>query len=237
MARRKKRGPEQILYPTVERWVKRHFACFKTSSNKGLRHGRIDVIGVRDVGGDLSGAIETIGIEVKRGSFPFANACGQTLGYRVYVNRAYLADLRDDGFTRDEVQIASNLGIGLVQIRKGKCTEVLSSPFYDPIEKLNLLLLETLRLGRCQLCSSFFETSDPKNSSNRFGFVSREDLKRAIENEKGLMWWNREIADRKARLGIRVVSDGSTYERRYICPDCIHYVLSQFRLHTEKQDA
>jgi hypothetical protein len=237
MAKRKKHGPEQQLYPAVERWVKRHFACFKTSSNKGLRHGRIDVIGVRDVGGDLSGAIETIGIEVKRGSFPFANACGQTLGYKVYVNRAYLADLRNEGFTRDEVQIASNLGIGLVQIRNRKCTEVLSSPFYDPIENLNLRLLESLRLGRCQLCSSFFETGDSKNSSNKFGFVSREDLKRAFDYEKGLMFWNHEVAKRKARLKLRVASDGSTYERRFICPDCTNSVLSQFRLYGEKEDA
>lgn len=81
---------ENTLYPVVERWMQRKFACFATAVNKGLKHGRIDVIGVRDIGGDLSGAIETIGIEVKRGSFPFANACGQTLGYNVYVNRAYL---------------------------------------------------------------------------------------------------------------------------------------------------
>src|SRR5262249_8604433 len=145
-----KRHPEKSLYPAVQRWMKRHFGCFRSAVNKGLRYGRLDAIGVRDVGGDLSGAIETIGIEVKRGSFPFSNACGQTLGSTVYVNRAYLADIREEGFNRNEIQIASDLGIGLVQIRRSRCEEVLSSPFHTPIERLNLALLEALGLGRCQ---------------------------------------------------------------------------------------
>ena len=55
-----------IFYPIVQQWLQKHFACFKTAVNKGLRHGRIDIIGVRDVGGDLSGAIETIGIDGRK---------------------------------------------------------------------------------------------------------------------------------------------------------------------------
>src|SRR3990172_3808907 len=55
---------EKKLYPIVERWFRRHFRCFRTGINKGLAHGRIDVVGVRDTGGDLSGEIETIAVEV-----------------------------------------------------------------------------------------------------------------------------------------------------------------------------
>src|SRR5437764_15255149 len=94
---------ENTLYPYVERWLKRHFLCFRTAINKGLRHSRIDVVGVRDIGGDLSGDVETIAVEVKRGLFPFATASGQTLGYNVYANRVYLADVRDKSFTPDEI--------------------------------------------------------------------------------------------------------------------------------------
>lgn len=226
-----KRRSEKSLYPSVERWLRRHFGCFKTAVNKGLRYGRIDAIGVRDVGGDLSGAIETIGIEVKRGSFPFSNACGQTLGYTVYVNRAYLADLREKGFTRSEIQIASKLGIGLIQIRRAGCVEVLSSPFYTPMERLSLLLLETLSLGRCQLCQSFFETGGV--GGKRYSRLARENLKRAIDTEKGLMFWNREVADRKARAKLRISRDGTTFERRFICPDCVSNVLGEFALYRE----
>ena len=108
----KKEKLEVAYYPQVERWAKKHFGFFKTAINRGLRYGRIDVLGVRDVGGDLSGEIESIAIEVKRGRTPFAVACGQTLGYRVYTNRVYLADIRSTCFTADETHIASNLGIG-----------------------------------------------------------------------------------------------------------------------------
>lgn len=90
---------EKSLYPLVERWLKRHYRCFATGINTGLRYSRIDVVGVRDVGGDLSGEVESIVVEVKRGTEPFATASGQALGYRVYVNRIYLADYRLSPFT------------------------------------------------------------------------------------------------------------------------------------------
>src|SRR5207302_7792478 len=85
---------ESSLYPIVEKWMRKHFRCFKASINVGLAYSRVDVLGVRDIGGDLSGEIETIAIEVKRGSEPFAAASGQALWCEVYVNRVYLADVR-----------------------------------------------------------------------------------------------------------------------------------------------
>jgi hypothetical protein len=201
--------------------------CFKTAVNKGIRYGRIDVIGIRDIGGDLSGEVETIAVEVKRGSTPFANACGQTLGYSVYANRVYLADLREERFSQDETLIASNLGIGLIQIKGKKCAEVLSSPFYRPITKMQLALFENLSLGKCQLCDSIFEIGTPEGSTF-YSNVAREKIKKAIEGEKGLMFWNREMAERKRRLGIRgSKEDTTTYERRFFCPDCVGAILAQ----------
>ncbi len=47
----------------------KHFLCFKTGLNTGLKYGRIDVVGVRDIGDDLSGEVEIIAIEVKRGEW------------------------------------------------------------------------------------------------------------------------------------------------------------------------
>jgi hypothetical protein len=222
---------EKASYPVVERWVKRHFRCFRTAINKGLRHSRVDVVGVRDLGGDLSGDVETIAVEVKKGGFPFATASGQTLGYNVYANRVYLADVRMERFTQDEIQIASHLGIGLIQIRNRACTEVLSSPFYNPIRRLNLALLEQLRLGRCQLCESFFETGIV---GQRYANVTHENVHQAIKKRKGLMFWNEEIAERKHKLGLRVAPD-AIYERRFICPDCVHSLFSQLCLSPKQQ--
>jgi hypothetical protein len=213
---------ESRLYPIVERWLKRHFSCFKTTINKGLRYGRIDVVGVRDVGGDLSGDVETVAIEVKLTGCPFATATGQTLGYKVYTNRIYLAELRKMPFTHDEIHIASHLGVGLIWIRGSKCIEVLSSPVYTPIPKLNLRLLENLCLGKCQWCGSFFEIGDEKN---HWAGLARENVEKAVRNETGLMYWNRELGDRKHKLHIRSSANGDVYERRFLCADCVYSVL------------
>jgi hypothetical protein len=43
------------LYPKVEAWLKHRQRCFATGINTGLKASRIDVVGLRDVGGDLSG--------------------------------------------------------------------------------------------------------------------------------------------------------------------------------------
>jgi hypothetical protein len=46
----------------------------------------------------------------------------------------------------------------------------------------------------------------------------------AVEQGKGLMFWNYELAARKRKCRIRTAKN--TYERRYICPDCVSYVLA-----------
>lgn len=219
---------EKKLYPIVEKWMKKQFFCFKTAINTGLKHGRIDVVGVRDIGGDLSGEIETISIEVKHGSEPFATACGQALGYKIYANRVYLADVTKS-FSYDEIRIANHMGIGLIQIKNGICKEILSSPTYTPMSSMNLRLLEHLALGKCQTCGSFFETGKIKGTKKGYymSYLSRENLKKAVKENKGLVFWNREVADRKHHLKIRETPDGSSYERRYICPDCVSNLLSQ----------
>lgn len=208
--------------------MKKHFRCFATATNTGLAYSRPDVTGVRDIGGDLSGEVESIIIEVKRGdSQPFATASGQALGYRVYANRVYLAEARAKTFNAEEIQIASHLGIGLIWIKGRGITEVLSSPSYAPITRLNRLLLEKLTLGHCQLCGSVFRIgADPKN---KFSNLTREKIDKAIELERGVMFWNREVADRKRRLGIRTSKEEMTFERRFICPDCVAGVFSQLR--------
>ncbi len=216
---------ERDLYPDVEKWLSEKHHCFKTDINKGLKYSIIDVIGVTDVGGDLSGEIETIVVEVKRGTEPFAKASGQALANKVYANRIYLADLRNSQFSSDEIYIANHLGIGLIQIIGHDCKEVLSSPYYKPIKKLNLKLLENLALGKCQLCGCFFAIGDIEG--NKFTNLARENFKKAVNDEKGLMFWNRELAERKNKHGIRETKDGSTYERRFICPDCISYFFSK----------
>ena len=94
-------------------------------------------------------------------------------------------------------------------------------------------LLETLRLARCQMCSCFFETGKVAAATNLYSKLARENFKQAIDTEKGLMFWNREVAARKKRLGLRMSAEGSTFERRFICPDCVHSVFAEFALYRE----
>jgi len=199
-----------------------HFRCFKAETTKHTGYSFADVVGVRDIGGELSGEVETIIIEVKRGLEPFATASGQTLGYNISANRVYLADIREKMFTQDELQIASHLGIGLIQIRNKKCTEVLSSPFYAPIQRFNLALLENLGLGLCQLCGSFSQIGTlGKLHAN----LANEDVKRALNEEKGLKFWNEEVSQRKDKLKVRINPQGSVYDRRFICANCVGKLL------------
>ncbi len=62
---RRRSQSETKLYPTVERYVRRRFECFATGVNRGTKFGRVDIVGVRDVGRDLAGSYEVIGVEVK----------------------------------------------------------------------------------------------------------------------------------------------------------------------------
>lgn len=82
---------ELKLYPPVAKWLERYKGCFATGTNTGLRWARIDVIGLRDIGGHLSGSTEVIAIEVKRDGVSFGNALGQAHSYSVYADRCYLA--------------------------------------------------------------------------------------------------------------------------------------------------
>lgn len=220
---------EAKLYPIVEKWMKKYFQCFQTAKNTGIKHGRIDVVGVRDVGGNLSGEIETISIEVKRGTEAFATASGQALGYKIYAHRVYLADIRMDGFTQEEKKIANHLGIGLIQIKNGKCHEIITSPFYVPMVSHNMSILEKLALGKCQMCNSFFETGSNKKNKVSWNNLTRDSVDKARADEKGFMFWNWEVGNRKAKMRIEGAPLDSTADRRYICPGCIFYFFSDDR--------
>ncbi|MGA3323199.1 MAG: hypothetical protein ABSF45_01900 [Terriglobia bacterium] len=203
--------------------MKRHFRCFIAEITKHTGYSYADVVGVRDIGGDLSGDVETIIVEVKRGLEPFATASGQTLGYNISANRVYMADIRGKMFTQDELQIASHLGIGLIQISHKKCREVLSSPFYNPIRRFNLALLENLGLGLCQLCGSLSQIGTPEKLHSN---LVNEDVKKALDDWKGLKFYDEEISKRKDKLGIGPHPLGKVYDRRFICSNCVGELLS-----------
>ena len=223
---RVKTRKESSLYVPVEKWMRTHFGCFRSGRNVGLKYSRVDVLGVRDVGGMLSGEIETICIEVKRGTEPFATASGQALGYSIYANRVYLADQRLDEFGPAELSIASRLGIGLIQIRENRIREVLSSRLHEPLPGLSLELLLKLALVKCELCGSFFESGEPR--ANWLSNVSRNSFGLAFRKEKGLVFWLYDLGKRKQRIGIARGDTGypGTFEKRFVCPECVQVLAT-----------
>lgn len=212
-----KRLRESDLYPRLARWLKSSYGCFATKINFGPRHSRVDVLGIRDVGGDLSGEVETIAIEVKRGGQPFGTTSGQTRGYAIYADRVYLADFRRNGFNREELDIAGALGIGLIQVTSTSCKEVLSSPRHEPISRLQLRVFEKMGYGRCCVCQSLFSIGAGEREFN-FTNLSRAGISKAAEREKGLVFWNHAVGERKSA---KHRTGDVTYERRFICSDCV----------------
>lgn len=208
---------ESDLYPRLERWLRSSYGCFATTKNLGPRHSRVDVLGIRDVGGELSGEVETIAVEVKRGTQPFATTSGQARGYSVYANRVYLAEVRKDGFNRNELDIASSLGVGLIHISKSGCREVLSSPRHEPIARLQLRVFEKMGYGRCCICQTLFPVGTGKADFN-FSHLTRAGIVKAAEREKGLIFWNWTVGQRKRREDRE---KGTTRERRFICSECV----------------
>jgi len=138
--------PEKDLYEPVQAFVRRKFDCFATAINVGISHSRIDVVGIRDIGGDLTGRDEVIAVEVKRGTQPFATCAGQTVGYSIFADQCYLAEYRPKkAFTPDEEAIARHLGIGLIRIRNAKQMEVvLTAPTKVAIDRLRTMVCERL---------------------------------------------------------------------------------------------
>jgi hypothetical protein len=205
---------ESRYYPMIEKFLKRRFNCFTTSKNRGTLFGRIDVIGLRDIGGDLSGNVEIIGVEVKAGNQPFNTATGQAFGYSIYAERCYLADARPGitPYSLDEIDIASKLGVGLLAIRpNGTVSEILASPEHTPMPNMRADIIEKLIYAQCVICNSVFKRGD-ETSYNRF--VKRNLLK-AMKEEKGYVYWLWEVNNR------RKIKLAYNYVRRYICSDCV----------------
>lgn len=217
---------EKEYYPIVANWLQKSYKCFMVKSDVGIENSRADVVGVKDIGGDFSGEIETIVIEVKRGKEAFATAAGQTYGYTIYANKVYLADIRTNGFSEDEIQIASHLGIGLIQITgTNRIKEVLSSPYHSPLTKFNIKFLHKLHLVKCQICQNHFDAGTDKNWYEK---LAKENINKALTNGKGLVFWNRELNTRKEKFKIKPERRKSdvTYDRRFICNECVSTLFS-----------
>lgn len=221
---------ESDYYPAVEEWLRKQGGCCATGKNLGTRIARADVIGLRHIGGDLSTDYELVAVEVKTDE-PFFKSIGQAAAYSVFAHRCYLADYDRGGkpFSRNEIEMALSLGVGLLKIRSRNSDGVrdyLSAPARPPRHRFVLQMLEAMGFSECLLCRSPFEGTYKKNMKR----ADRDDqllmLKRSIEqtrdgNPTGYLFWAAQAVGKKHAAG----DNKENTARRYMCPDCLENIL------------
>lgn len=205
---------ESSLYPFVEDFLKSEsIGCFRTEQKKGTSYvGVADVIGVRDVGGDVRGDIEIVAVEVKKTPSNFGKILGQALGYSLFAHKCYLAVpfSKGEAFSLEQKELATRLGVGLIEMKKAdskwRCTHILTSANHSPIgHQMETLLRRDLRLVRCSFCGVFADLDEYSRSWTE-----------ALHKGKAYLIWRR--AGRKLLFSRRKKAD---WRRSYICKDCV----------------
>ena len=215
---------ESNLYTKVRDWVASSdgLRCDETWVNAGLQEARPDVTGLRHAGGRLRGDFELITIEVKKSSGQFLTSAGQAAAYGVYADRAYLCCPQGDKpFDEDNIDIASHLGIGLIEIGKHQEIErVLAAPLSRPIPRKRQELLESLGFSVCQICGIPYPRSGDSEDRKSWKGLKRGStnaMSDAVKGEIGYVWWLWNWSKDSDRL----TADGLSYDRRYLCRDCV----------------
>jgi len=212
----RKRFNEQVLYAYVEDFLKGEiFGCFKAEQRIGTSFiGIADVVGVREIGGDVRGDIEVIAVEVKSSPRIFGKILGQALGYSLFAHKCYLAVRLTDykHFSLEQKELATRLGVGLIEIKKfrsdWKCFHVLSSKNHSPHpHQMETLLRRGLGVIRCGFCGIFVDMEGEKITDS--WDVARE------EGKMYLMWRK---PKRKLLFSRRKKQD---WRRLYVCKDCV----------------
>ena len=215
-------GDEKVLYPIVSDFLKKELGCTKTECNAGTSHGRIDVLGFRERKSYFASQAEVVAVEVKSGT-RFLNYIGQAVAYSLYSHRVYLALKKpnDNRITRDEFDIASRIGVGLLSIScEDEINLVATSNEFDPEHYRLLQVIDKLGYFECTFCRSYY----PKNPSgikvNKYEINSKENpdypgkFNQAVAARRGAVYWLHELAknhrDEKTNY----------YDKRFICKDC-----------------
>jgi hypothetical protein len=220
---------ESDLYKPVERWAKRHFGCFATGVNKGTDYGRVDVVGLRQVPGDLSSDTEFICIEVKKGTQPFLNALGQASAYSIYGDYSYLAEFRPAApFSEEERVLAERLGIGLIRINgRSEVSLISTARRCTPVENFRLRIADQLGYVRCVVCATYFPRSNGKASWGNLQrhIQSRRRMIESLAEGRGLVFWPDDASRQDVTHTVRHNSD-LNYNRRFMCNTCASLFLS-----------
>jgi hypothetical protein len=219
---------ESAFYPCVEEFLTSEaFGCFKTAQRVGTSFvGIVDVVGARDVGGDVRGEMEIIAVEVKKSPSNYGKILGQALGYSLLAHKCYLAVpfSNDKAFSLEQKELATRLGVGLLEIRKTygvlRCTEALTSANHVPHgHQMETLLRRGLGLIRCGFCGFYVDTGNITQS-----------WQEALKKEKVYLSWRK--PERSLLFSRRRKGD---WRRLYICNDCVKELWEGLALKEEQE--
>ncbi len=165
-------------------------------------------------------------MEVKAGRQPFATTAGQAHAYSVYTDRCYLADWRPGGkpFTADEIEIATQLGIGLLAIGRTRIVEVSAAPKQTPIERLPARTSVEDRLR--QLCRVRQRLQSWQSQKYGYSVVTEQhprSNRSGRKPRKRFCLLARRAAERKKAVGEDII-----FHRRYVCADCVANLFGDF---------
>jgi hypothetical protein len=176
---------EADLYPLVRRWLDQQgYDCGDEQTrwweDLGPQRTRLDVIGLKSIGGRHHDDVEIVGVEVKKHEKARVADVNQTLGYRRFVDRAYFA--KPGPYRPELVQEAVRFGIGLLTIDPENDDDpikvVLTAAISAPHPEQRAQLLEKMWVGRCRLCGIYFGRYDTWDSEAKPTYV---ELKRQSE--------------------------------------------------------
>ncbi len=224
----KNTSPEESLYGQVSRFVAKTLNCWEVKQQVGTRHGKIDVVGLREIHGDFMSTPELVGVEVKEERCTFLSSLGQAVGYSVFAHQCYLAvkKRRFNAFSADEIRLASRLGVGLIEVRSQSCSIVRSSCLFEPEPRYVAHLLKKMGFFQCALCAATYKHADVTELSNHQIDLSekikyRGNLRKAILKGKNLSYYLFQLAQER-----RGEDRGYVYDRRFLCRDCISLFAS-----------
>jgi hypothetical protein len=210
---------ERRLYGRVRQFVRIQLGCSVVGEDKGTDYGRIDVVGIREIEGDLASNFEIIGVEVKEEGDKFLNSAGQAKGYSIYANRCYLA--QEGRFAQEEVEIARVLGIGLIDVNRD-IREVLSSPIHSPSPVWQRKILSRLGQAVCTVCGTIFPDDRVIRGTRSSHLVLSRALDRAGKSGNPLLYYLYDYNTRHKSDTRELV-----HQRRYVCKDCVQALFNK----------
>ena len=180
---------ESELYPSVEEFIRKKYACFAVKTEAGKQGiGSVDIFGVYHKNIEKT-EIETIGVEVKTDKIPLSANFGQARGYSVFCDKMYFASLNID---EEDVKIASFLGIGLIKI-EGKypnfvCSKVLEAPTSMAMPEVRDYVLKYKRIFQCESCKVFqgYQRNEYVETENSWDNLTNWAEEQVIKKGKGL---------------------------------------------------